>query len=116
MAFDFTKEYKKFNDKIWLASPTMHGEEILYVKEAYDTNWMTTIGENIDEIDRIVCEKIGTKEAVALSSGTAALHMAIKLAGEELYGKPKASHGTLEGKKVFASYMTFDATVNPICY
>ena len=99
MAFDFTKEYEPFENKIWLASPTMHGEEIEFVKEAYDSNWMTTIGKNIDEIERIVCEKVGCKQAVALSSGTAALHMAIKLAGEELYGKPKAGHGTLENKK-----------------
>ena len=116
MAFDFNKEYKRFDNKIWLASPTMHGEELEFVKEAYDTNWMTTLGKNIDEIERIICEKIGCRYAVALSSGTAALHMSVKLAGEELYEKPKANHGALEGKKVFASDMTFDATVNPICY
>ncbi len=116
MAFDFNKEYKRFDNKVWLASPTMHGEELEFVKEAYDSNWMTTLGKNIDEIERIICEKVGCKYAVALSSGTAALHMSVKLAGEELYGKPKANHGALEGKKVFASDMTFDATVNPICY
>lgn len=116
MAFDFNKKYEPFENKIWLASPTMHGEEIRYVQEAYDTNWMTTIGKNIDEIERIVCEKVGCNEAVALSSGTAALHMAVKLAGQELYGQPRVGHGALEGKKVFTSDMTFDATVNPICY
>ena len=116
MAYDFLNEIEPFENKIWLASPTMHGEEILYVKEAYDTNWMTTIGENIDEIERIVCEKVGCGQAVALSSGTAALHMAMKLAGQELYGQPRVGHGALEGRKIFTSDMTFDATVNPICY
>lgn len=116
MAFDFNKEHKRFDNKIWLASPTMHGEEMEYVKEAYDTNWMTTLGKNIDEIERIICEKVGCKYAVALSSGTASLHMAIRYAGQMLYGRPNTGHGTLEGRKVFASDMTFDATVNPICY
>ncbi len=105
-----------FKNKIWLSSPTMHGEEIGYVKEAYETNWMSTVGANIDAIEEAVSEKIGCKYAVALSSGTASLHMAIRLAGQELYGRPAPGHGTLEGKKVFASDMTFDATVNPICY
>jgi dTDP-4-amino-4,6-dideoxygalactose transaminase len=94
----------------------MHGEEIKYVQEAYETNWMSTVGENINEVEKITCEKIGCKYAVALSAGTAALHLAIKLAGQELYGQPMTSHGTIEGKRVFASDMTFDATVNPICY
>lgn len=116
MAFDFSKKNEPFENKIWLASPTMHGEEIGFVREAYETNWMTTIGKNIDEIERIVCEKVGCGQAVALSSGTASLHMAIKLAAQDLYGQPQVGHGTLEGKKVFTSDMTFDATVNPICY
>lgn len=110
------EDIKPFEKKIWLSSPTMHGEEIEYVKEAYETNWMSTVGANIDAIEDAVCKKVGCKAAVALSSGTAALHMALKLAGQEFYGQPVASHGTLEGKKVFASDMTFDATVNPICY
>ena len=116
MAFDNSKEYKAFNEKIWLASPTMHGEEIEYVKEAYETNWMSTVGENINEVERITCEKIGCKYSVALSAGTALLHMAMKLAGLEVYGQPDVGHGTLEGNRVFASDMTFDATVNPIVY
>ena len=86
------------------------------MQEAYETNWMSTVGANINEVERISCELIGCKEAVGLSSGTAALHLAIKLAGERLYGRPKVGHGTLEGKKVFCSDMTFDATVNPIAY
>ncbi len=94
----------------------MHGEEIEYVKEAYETNWMSTVGANIDAIEEAVSEKVGCKYAVALSSGTASLHMAIRYAGQMLYGRPNTGHGTLEGRKVFASDMTFDATVNPICY
>lgn len=95
---------KPFENKVWLSSPTMHGEEIKYVKEAYETNWMSTVGENINEVERITCEKVGCKYSVALSAGTAALHLAVKLAGV----KP--------GDKVFCSDMTFSATVNPITY
>ena len=94
----------------------MHEEEIEYVKEAYETNWMSTVGANIDAIEEAVSEKVGCKYAVALSSGTASLHMAIRYAGQMLYGRPNTGQGTLEGRKVFASDMTFDATVNPICY
>lgn len=97
-------EIKPFDHKVWLSSPTMHGEELKYVTEAYETNWMSTVGENINEVERLACEKIGCKYAVALSAGTAALHMAVKLAGV----KP--------GEKVFCSDMTFDATVNPVRY
>ena len=110
------QEMTPFENKIFLASPTMHGEEMKYVQEAYDTNWMSTVGENLNQVERIAAEKIGCDHAVALSSGTAALHLAIKLAGERLYGQPKPGHGTLEGHKVFCSDMTFDATVNPIAY
>ena len=97
-------ELKPFESKVWLSSPTMHGEELEYVKEAYETNWMSTVGANINESERIVCEKAGCNYAVALSCGTAALHMAVKLAGVK------------QGDKVFCSDMTFDATVNPIVY
>lgn len=116
MAFDWSKSIKPFESKIWISSPTMHGDELKYMQEAYDTNWMSTVGKNINEVERITCEKIGCKYSVALSAGTAALHMAMKLAGLELYGQSNISHGTLEGKRVFASDMTFDATVNPIVY
>ena len=105
-----------FDKKLWLASPTMHGEELKYMQEAYETNWMSTVGANINEVESITCKKIGCGYAVALSSGTAALHLAIKLAGERLYGLAKYNHGTLEGRKVFCSDMTFDATVNPVAY
>ncbi|MBR4669406.1 MAG: DegT/DnrJ/EryC1/StrS family aminotransferase [Butyrivibrio sp.] len=109
-------ELKPFEKKIYLSSPTMHGDELKYMQEAYETNWMSTVGANLNEIEKNVCEKIGCTDAVALSSGTAALHLAIKLAGERLYGQPKVGHGVLEGKKVFCSDMTFDATVNPVAY
>ena len=105
-----------FEKKVWLSSPTMHGEELEYVSEAYRTNWMSTVGANINEIERITAEMLGCRCAVALSAGTAALHLAIKLAGEKLYGQPRVGHGTLEGHKVFCSDMTFDATVNPVAY
>lgn len=97
-------EFKAFENKVWLSSPTMHGEEMEYVKEAYDTNWMSTVGKNINEVEKITCEKIGCKYAVALSAGTAALHLAVKAAGVR------------PGDKVFCSDMTFDATVNPVVY
>lgn len=105
-----------FEDKVWLSSPTMHGPELAYMKNAFETNWMSTVGENINVIEQQMAEFIGCNYAVALSCGTAALHMAVKLAGEKLYGKPKIGHGTLEGHKVFCSDMTFDATVNPVAY
>ncbi len=109
-------EIKPFEKKLYLSSPTMHGEEIKYIQEAYDTNWMSTVGANINESEKMIAEKIGCKAAVALSSGTAALHLAIKLAAEKLYGQPRVGHGSLEGRKVFCSDMTFDATVNPVAY
>lgn len=107
---------KPFEQKVWLASPTMHDEEQMWVNQAIATNWVSTVGENIVEIEKLTADKIGCKYAVALSCGTAALHLAIKLCGEKLYGQAKVGHGTLEGHKVFCSDMTFDATVNPIAY
>jgi len=111
-----SNKFKPFDKHIYLASPTMHGEELQYMTEAYDTNWMSTVGENINEVERIAAKKIGVKYAVALATGTAALHLCMKLAGEKLYGKPEIGHGALEGKRVFCSDMTFDATVNPVVY
>lgn len=98
------EKIEPFKNKIWLSSPTMHGDEIKYIEEAYKTNWMSTVGENINEVEKQICEKIGCKYSVALSSGTAALHLAIKLAGVK------------QDDKVFCSDMTFAATVNPIIY
>ena len=97
-------ELKRFEKKVYLSSPTMHGEELKYMKEAFDTNWMSTVGKNIDEVERLAEERIGIKYAVGLSCGTAALHLCMKLAGV----KP--------GEKVFCSDMTFDASVNPVVY
>ena len=107
---------EKFSKKIWLATPTMHGEELKYMTEAYETNWMSTVGANINEVERIAAQKAEKKYAVGLSSCTAALHLTVKAAGEKLYGKPAISHGALENKKVFCSDMTFAATLNPVVY
>ncbi len=98
------KDIKPFEKKVWLATPTMHGKELEYITDAYNKNWMSTVGENINEVERITCEKIGCKNAVALSCGTAALHLAVKLAGV----KP--------GDKVFCTDMTFAATLNSVVY
>ena len=114
--FKKENDFKPFDKKVWLASPKMHGEELKYVTEAYETNWMSTVGANINEVERLTCEYIGCQYAVGLSSGTAALHMAMKLAGEKLYGKEEFGKGTLAGKRVFCTDMTFDATVNPVVY
>ena len=112
----FQKKFEPFTNKIWLASPTMHGKELEYMQEAYESNWMSTVGKNINEVEALASQYAEVKYAVGLSSCTAALHLCVKLAGEKLYGKPEISHGTLEGKKVFCSDMTFDATLNPVVY
>lgn len=93
-----------FENKVWLSSPTMHGLELDYVREAYETNWMSTVGKNINEVERLSAEKVGRAHAVALTCGTAALHMAVKLAGVR------------PGDEVLCSDMTFAATVNPVVY
>ena len=116
MAFKDSATLTPFASKIWLASPTMHGEELQYMQEAYTTNWMSTVGKNINEIEDQVAKYVGVKHAVALSAGTASLHLATKLAGERLYGQARPNKGTLEGHTVFASDMTFDASINPIAY
>lgn len=97
-------DIKPFEKKVWLSSPTPHPEMLEYMKKAYDDNWLTTAGENLTEVEKVMAEKVGVKYAVALSCGTAALHLAVKLAGV----KP--------GEKVFCSDVTFDATVNPVKY
>ena len=116
MAFHDDGSIKPFEKKVWLSSPTMHGEEAKYMMEAYETNWMSTVGKNINEVEERIAEYVGVEHAVALSCGTSALHLATKLAGEHLYGQTRPNQGTLQGKKVFASDMTFDATINPIAY
>ena len=114
--FNKNNNIKPFEKKVWLATPTMHGEEIKYVTEAYDTNWMSTVGENINEVEKIAAKKVGVEYAVGLSCCTAALHLCVKLAGEKLYGKPAVGHGAVEGRRVFCSDVTFDATLNPVVY
>ena len=103
MLKDVTR-FEAFENKVWLSSPTMHGEELKYMQEAYETNWMSTVGENINEVERLACEKVGCKYSVALSAGTSSLHMAVRLAGVK------------HGDKVFCSDMTICATVNPVTY
>ena len=133
------KGIERFSSRVWLASPTMHGEELQYMTTAYETNWMSTVGENIDELERLAGEYIGGSGfendtgrgkdagpvyAVALSCGTAALHLAVKLAAEKLYGSSSGIStpdgmgrgGSLYGRRVFCADMTFGATVNPVVY
>ena len=105
-----------FEKKVWLSSPTMHGDEQHWVDDAILTNWVSTVGANINEVEKQVAARIGVKYAVALSCGTAALHLATRLAGEKLYGQARPNAGTLQGHKVFCSDMTFDASINPVAY
>ena len=102
--FDKTKNIKKLENKVWLSSPTMHGDELKYMTEAYKTNWMSTVGENINKVEEEVAKIVGCDYAVGLASGTSTLHLAIKLAGVK------------RGERVFCSSMTFSASANPICY
>ena len=98
------KNIKPLEKKVWLSSPTMYEDSMKYVMEAYQANWMSTVGENINKIEEEFAKKIGTKYAVALATGTSALHMAVKLAGIK------------RNTKVFCQSLTFAASVNPICY
>ncbi|MDO5120501.1 MAG: aminotransferase class V-fold PLP-dependent enzyme, partial [Erysipelotrichaceae bacterium] len=116
MAFRNLSDIKPFEKKVWLSSPTMHGEELKYMTEAYETNWMSTVGKNINEIEEQIAAFIGVRYAVALSSGTASLHLATKLAAEKLYGQARPNEGTLRGHRVLCSDMTFDASINPVAY
>jgi dTDP-4-amino-4,6-dideoxygalactose transaminase len=106
--------------KLWLSSPTMHGDELRWMTEAYETNWMSTVGKNIDEVERLTAEVCNVPYAVALATGTAALHLAIKLAARRVYGLSTGvgagRGGCLYGKEVICSDVTFDATVNPVVY
>ena len=97
-------QIKPFEKKIYLSSPTMHGEEQMYVKEAFDTNWVSTVGANLNALEEEIANLIGVEGSVALSSGTSALHLALKLAGVKT------------DDIVFAQSLTFDASVNPIIY
>ena len=93
-----------FKNKIYISKPTMYGNEMKYVIEAYETNWMSTVGKNIDVMEKLVCEKTGSAYGVALSSGTSALHLAVKAAGIK------------RGDKVACTDMTFAASINVVLY
>lgn len=97
-------EMERLKEKVWLSSPTMHGEEQIFVKEAFDSNWVSTVGKNLEKLEQEISARIGCRYAVALSTATSALHLAVKLAGIR------------QGDKVFCSDMTFAATVNPVSY
>lgn len=97
-------EMTPFKNRIYISSPTMHGDELSFMTSAYENNWMSTVGENIRVIEREIGQMLANQSAVALSSGTAALHLAMRLAGV----KP--------GDTVFCSDLTFAATVNPVIY
>lgn len=90
--------------RIYLSSPTMHGDEQRFVQEAFDTNWVAPLGPNVDAFEREICAYTKAGYAAALDSGTAAIHLALKLAGVK------------EGDIVFAPSLTFSATCNPIMY
>lgn len=107
---------RAFSGRVWLSSPTMHGDEQRWVDEAIATNWVSTVGRNIDEAEKSIAEYTGVKYAVGLGSGTGALHLATRLAGEKAYGRPAAGTGSLRGKKVFSSDVTFAASANPVAY
>jgi dTDP-4-amino-4,6-dideoxygalactose transaminase len=93
-------------NKIWLSSPHMsdEGYEMQYIKEAFESNWVAPLGENVDKFEKEVAQKVGIKYSVALSSGTAAIHMALKAAGVE------------KGDIVLCQSLTFAASANPIIY
>ena len=115
----FMKDFsgiEPFEKKLWLASPTTHGLELEYINDAIKKNWLTTEGDNVKAIEADITKYMRCKYAIALSCGTAALHLAVKLAGEAVYGKPPVGKGTLVGRKIFCSDMTFDASVNPVAY
>lgn len=91
-------------EKLWLSTPTMHGEEQGFVKEAFDTNWVAPLGKNVNEFEKEISAYVGCKAAAAMCAGTHALHMAVKLAGVS------------QGDIVLCSDLTFAATVNPVTY
>jgi dTDP-4-amino-4,6-dideoxygalactose transaminase len=114
--FTAENEFERFSEKVWLARPSVYQDSMDYVWDAYEKNWMTTAGMNVNAVEEEIASLVGSKYAVALSSGTAALHMAVKIAGEKVYGRPGVGIGTLDKRFCFCSDMTFDATVNPVAY
>ena len=91
-------------NRLCLATPTMHGEEMKYIQEAFDTNWIAPLGKNVDDFEKEMSQYLGIDHAVAVTSCTAALHLALKLCNL----KP--------GEPVFCSDLTFAATINPVSY
>ena len=91
-------------EKIWLSTPTIHGEEQIFVKEAFDTNWVAPLGKNVTEFENEIVRYVKCGYAAAMTAGTHALHMAVKLAGVK------------DGDIVLCSDLTFAATVNPVTY
>ena len=125
----FTRtEIEPFKTKIWLSSPTMHEGEKEYIEDAFRKNWITTSGDNINELESSVSAylsphpvgaevgKHGRPYTVGLATGTAAIHLALKLAGLKVNPGARFTAGLLKGQKVFVSDLTFNATVNPILY
>ena len=100
----YKKNIEPLDKKVWLSSPTMYEDSMKYAMEAYETNWMSTVGENINEIEKRVADMTGVNSAVALASGTSSIHIMAKLAGIK------------RGDRVFCSTLTFSASINPICY
>lgn len=98
------KEFMRFDEKVWLSSPTMHEEEQQYITEAFDTNWVAPLGPNVNAFEKEMADYIGCRDAAAMVSGTSALHCCMKLAGVR------------QGSIVFCSDLTFAATVNPVSY
>ena len=98
------REFSRFEEKVWLSCPTIHGEEQGFIQEAFDANWVAPLGKNVNEFEKEMAAYVGVKDAAAMVSGTSALHMAVKLAGV----KPKSV--------VLCSDLTFAATVNPVSY
>ncbi|MDY3959384.1 DegT/DnrJ/EryC1/StrS family aminotransferase [Romboutsia timonensis] len=90
--------------RIYLASPHMGDEEMKYIQQAFDTNWVAPLGPNVEGFENELKEYVNVKNATALSSGTSAIHLALKVLGVK------------EGDVVFCSSLTFSATVNPVIY
>lgn len=146
--FDFTLDPRfrgmtPLSSRAFLSTPTLHHDaEMKYIEGVYKSGWLTTAGENIDALEETVSSymstgyitvngqscrdkvRIAEKRAVALANGTAAIHLAVKLASEKIYHSStgistpdgRGSGGALYGRRVFVTDMTFDASVNPILY
>ena len=101
----YQKQFDRFEQKVWLSSPTMHGEELEYIKEAFDTNWVVPLGPNVNAFEEELKHFVGqNKEVVALSAGTAAIHLAL------------IQLGVQAGDEVICQSFTFCASANPVNY